>query len=54
MSTGKVISVTEKEKVRSRPSALNTVELLRLASSGLAMSPTHTMAIAERLYIQVC
>lgn len=52
VSTAKVISVTEKEKVKARPGALNTVEMLRVASSGLGMSPHHTMQIAERLYTQ--
>ncbi|KAF4532850.1 hypothetical protein B566_EDAN001453 [Ephemera danica] len=32
--------------------ALNTVELMRVASSGLGMGPHHAMQIAERLYTQ--
>ncbi|CAG0894470.1 unnamed protein product [Cyprideis torosa] len=48
----KVISVTTKEKSKARPAALNTVELLRAASSGLGLSPHHAMQIAERLYTQ--
>uniref|UniRef100_A0A673NN44 DNA topoisomerase n=1 Tax=Sinocyclocheilus rhinocerous TaxID=307959 RepID=A0A673NN44_9TELE len=48
----KVDSVTKKEKAKQRPIALNTVEMLRVASSALGMSPQHTMQIAERLYTQ--
>ena len=36
----------------TRPIALNTVELMRVASSGLGMSPQHAMMIAEKLYTQ--
>ncbi|XP_066150549.1 DNA topoisomerase 3-beta-1 isoform X1 [Euwallacea fornicatus] len=49
---GRVVSVVSKEKIKPRPIALNTVELMRVASSGLAMGPQHAMQIAERLYIQ--
>eukprot|EP00116_Pleurobrachia_bachei_P006024 sb/3466286/ len=35
---------------KQRPQALNTVEMLRVASAGLGIGPQHTMAIAERLY----
>ena len=35
---------------KQRPQAMNTVEMLRLASSGLGIGPQHTMQIAERLY----
>ncbi|XP_023029815.2 DNA topoisomerase 3-beta [Leptinotarsa decemlineata] len=48
----KVVSVISKEKSKPRPSALNTVELMRVASSGLGMGPHHAMQIAEKLYIQ--
>uniref|UniRef100_A0A1B6MUV9 DNA topoisomerase n=1 Tax=Graphocephala atropunctata TaxID=36148 RepID=A0A1B6MUV9_9HEMI len=41
-----------KEKAKQRPIALNTVELMRVASSGLGMGPHHAMQIAERLYTQ--
>ncbi|XP_017778586.1 PREDICTED: DNA topoisomerase 3-beta-1 isoform X2 [Nicrophorus vespilloides] len=50
--TAKVLSVISKEKSKVRPVALNTVELMRVASSGLGMSPHHAMQIAEKLYIQ--
>lgn len=48
----RVVSVVSKEKSKPRPTALNTVELMRVASSGLGMGPQHAMQIAERLYIQ--
>lgn len=32
--------------------ALNTVELMRIGSSGLGMGPSHSMSIAEQLYTQ--
>ncbi|KAF0307218.1 DNA topoisomerase 3-beta-1 [Amphibalanus amphitrite] len=47
-----VDSVVSKEKTKARPQALNTVELMRVASSGLNMSPHYAMQIAERLYTQ--
>uniref|UniRef100_T1JEW7 DNA topoisomerase n=1 Tax=Strigamia maritima TaxID=126957 RepID=T1JEW7_STRMM len=47
-----VESRSKKEKVKQRPQALNTVELMRVASAGLGMSPHHAMQIAERLYTQ--
>ncbi|KAG9334012.1 hypothetical protein JZ751_009244 [Albula glossodonta] len=48
----RVESVSKKEKAKQRPQALNTVEMLRVASSALGMGPQHTMQIAERLYTQ--
>jgi DNA topoisomerase-3 len=48
-----VLSVVRKEKCRTRPTALNTVEMMRVCSSGLGMGPHHAMGVAERLYIQV-
>ncbi|KAJ8922656.1 hypothetical protein NQ315_007688 [Exocentrus adspersus] len=47
-----VTSVVSKEKTKPRPVALNTVELMRVASSGLGMGPHHAMQIAEKLYTQ--
>ncbi|XP_063384723.1 DNA topoisomerase 3-beta-1 [Cydia fagiglandana] len=47
-----VIHVQAKEKVKARPTALNTVELMRVASAGLGMSPHQAMQFAERLYTQ--
>ncbi|XP_062517426.1 DNA topoisomerase 3-beta-1-like [Corticium candelabrum] len=51
-TTAKVLSVQQKEKSKSRPLPLNTVEMLRVASSGLNIGPQHTMQLAERLYTQ--
>jgi DNA topoisomerase-3 len=48
----RVTAVTKKEKTKQRPQALNTVELMRVASAGLGMGPHHAMQIAERLYTQ--
>ncbi|KAF7997780.1 hypothetical protein HCN44_009178 [Aphidius gifuensis] len=48
----KVINTQSTEKTKSRPIALNTVELMRISSSGLGMGPHHAMQIAERLYTQ--
>ncbi|KAL4719029.1 hypothetical protein ACJJTC_001219 [Scirpophaga incertulas] len=47
-----VVNIQAKEKVKPRPTALNTVELMRVASAGLGMGPHHAMQIAERLYTQ--
>uniref|UniRef100_A0A8C9RW39 DNA topoisomerase n=1 Tax=Scleropages formosus TaxID=113540 RepID=A0A8C9RW39_SCLFO len=47
-----VDSVNKKEKAKQRPLALNTVEMLRVASAALGMGPQHAMQIAERLYTQ--
>lgn len=44
--------MASKKCSRQRPLALNTVELMRVASSGLSMGPHHAMQIAERLYTQ--
>ena len=46
-----VTSVKRSMHKKQRPQAMNTVEMLRLASSGLGMGPQHTMQVAERLYI---
>ena len=53
VKNAKVLEVTQKEKRKPRPSALNTCELMRLCSSGLGIGPQHTMTVAERLYMQV-
>lgn len=47
-----VESVSSKEQVKQRPLALNTVELMRAASSGLGLGPHNAMQIAEKLYTQ--
>jgi DNA topoisomerase-3 len=48
----RVVDVTEKEERKQRPPGLNTVEMLKTASSSLGIGPAHTMQIAERLYTQ--
>ncbi|XP_076801869.1 DNA topoisomerase 3-beta-1-like [Clavelina lepadiformis] len=45
-----VQSIKTKEKVKQRPQALNTVEMLRVASSSLNIGPQQTMQAAESLY----
>uniref|UniRef100_A0A182EIJ1 DNA topoisomerase n=2 Tax=Onchocerca ochengi TaxID=42157 RepID=A0A182EIJ1_ONCOC len=47
---GVVVDVSSSEFRKERPQALNTVELLRIASSGLGLSPAQTMSTAEYLY----
>lgn len=44
--------VTKKSKAKQRPTALNTVEMLRVGSSKLGIGPSQTMVHAERLYTQ--
>ncbi|XP_076061847.1 DNA topoisomerase 3-beta isoform X3 [Oratosquilla oratoria] len=48
----RLVNISKKEKTRPRPPALNTVELMRVASAGLGMGPHHAMMLAERLYTQ--
>jgi DNA topoisomerase-3 len=45
-----VEELTSKDGQKAQPSALNTVELLRVGSSSLGMSPATTMSVAEHLY----
>lgn len=47
-----VEAVTMKDNFKSRPLALNTVELMKMASAGLGIGPHTAMQIAERLYTQ--
>ena len=51
-SAFKVADVTEKEERKATPPGLNTVALLKIASSSLGMGPAHAMQVAERLYTQ--
>ena len=48
----KVVDVVEKEERKVAPPGLNTVALLKVASSSLGMGPHHAMQVAERLYTQ--
>ena len=48
----KVKDVSESEERRVRPQALDTVSMLKLASTTLGIGPQHCMHIAERLYLQ--
>lgn len=45
-----VIDVSVKINQKTPPAGMNTVQLLRIASSYLKMSPHHTMVVAEKLY----
>lgn len=47
-----VNQVSQKDSFKSRPLALNTVELMRCASAGLGIGPHTAMQIAEKLYTQ--
>ncbi|KAK9917893.1 hypothetical protein WJX75_009329 [Coccomyxa subellipsoidea] len=44
------VDVSVKEEKRQRPNGLNTVELLKVASSAMGMSPQQAMRCAEGLY----
>lgn len=48
----RVNNINVQKKSKTRPHALNTVELLKHCSSDLGISPSETMSIAERLYTQ--
>jgi len=50
--TAKVMDVSEKQEVKGRPAGLNTVNLLKVASSALGFGPQTAMHLAERLYTQ--
>ncbi|KAJ9701253.1 hypothetical protein PVL29_006551 [Vitis rotundifolia] len=47
-----VTDISEKQESKSRPSGLNTVNLLKVASSALGFGPQMAMQLAERLYTQ--
>ncbi|XP_021888952.1 DNA topoisomerase 3-beta isoform X1 [Carica papaya] len=48
----KVSGISEKQESKGRPSGLNTVNLLKVASSALGFGPQMAMQLAERLYTQ--
>ncbi|XP_010926666.1 DNA topoisomerase 3-beta isoform X3 [Elaeis guineensis] len=50
--TLKVTDILTKEECKSRPSGLNTVNMLKVASSALGFGPQMAMQLAERLYTQ--
>lgn len=50
--TLEVIEISEKQEAKNRPSGLNTVNLLKVASSALGYGPQLAMQLAERLYTQ--
>ncbi|XP_014521718.1 DNA topoisomerase 3-beta isoform X1 [Vigna radiata var. radiata] len=47
-----VTEISEKQETKSRPVGLNTVNLLKVASSALGFGPQMAMQLAERLYTQ--
>ncbi|GJQ09879.1 hypothetical protein GpartN1_g1670.t1 [Galdieria partita] len=49
---GKIIDITTTTERRKRPLPLNTVELLKLASKKLKISPHQVASVAESLYTQ--
>ncbi|XP_065020236.1 DNA topoisomerase 3-beta isoform X4 [Musa acuminata AAA Group] len=50
--TLKVTDISTKEESKSRPCGLNTVNMLKVASSALGFGPQMAMQLAERLYTQ--
>lgn len=48
----RVTDISYKDKSKARPTGLNTVELLRVASASLGIGPHTAMNVAERLYTQ--
>jgi DNA topoisomerase IA len=49
--SGTIKSIEKSEKKRGKPEGLNTVEMLKHASTYLGIGPHDTMRIAERLYL---
>lgn len=49
---GTIISLKKKTKSTPKPKALNTVEMLKVASAKMGIGPHTAMQIAERLYTQ--
>uniref|UniRef100_A0A2P2LI91 DNA topoisomerase n=1 Tax=Rhizophora mucronata TaxID=61149 RepID=A0A2P2LI91_RHIMU len=47
-----VTDISERQESKGRPSGLNTVNLLKVASSALGFGPQMAMQLAERLYTQ--
>ncbi|XP_031381136.1 DNA topoisomerase 3-beta isoform X2 [Punica granatum] len=47
-----VTDISEKQETKGRPLGLNTVNLLKVASSALGLGPQLAMQLAERLYTQ--
>jgi len=47
----RVVAIDIKDEKRVRPTGLNTVEMLKAASSGLGMGAHRAMQVAERLYM---
>ncbi|KAL5075977.1 hypothetical protein RYX36_014961 [Vicia faba] len=47
-----VTDISEKQETKGRPVGLNTVNLLKVASSALGFGPQTAMQLAERLYTQ--
>ncbi|EGR34411.1 hypothetical protein IMG5_012580, partial [Ichthyophthirius multifiliis] len=49
---GQVFDVFSEKGIKGRPEGLNTVQLLKMGSSYLHLSPQQTMHVAEKLYLQ--